>query len=77
MAANDMANSLKHPQPEVPFTQVKDYTITAVAQLSAIFKNKFQKPPAPELIQAHLKATENTHPSALAHPILTSPMQHR
>jgi hypothetical protein len=59
MAANNMANALKHPHPEVLFSQVGDDTITALAQLAAIFKNKFQKPTAPELIQAPLKAAEN------------------
>jgi hypothetical protein len=47
MAANDMADALTppppHPHPEVPFAQVGDDTITALAQLSTIFKNKFQK----------------------------------
>jgi hypothetical protein len=77
MAANTMANELKHPHPEVPFSQVGDDIITALAQLAAIFKNKFQKSSAPELIQAPLKAAENKQPAALAHPILTSPMQYK
>jgi hypothetical protein len=71
-----MANALKHPHPEVPFAKVGDDTIKALAQVATIFKNKFQKPTAPELIQAPLKAVENTQPAALAHPILTYPMQH-
>jgi hypothetical protein len=50
MAANDMYNELKHPHPEVPFSQVGDDTITGLTQLAAIFKNKFKKPTAPELI---------------------------
>jgi hypothetical protein len=77
MAANVMADALKHPHPEVPFAQVGDDTIAALAQLETIFKNKFQKPSAPELIQAPLKAAENKHPSALAQSILTPPMQHK
>jgi hypothetical protein len=72
MAANYMTNELKHPHPEFPFSQVGDDTIIALTQLAPIFKNKFQKPTAPELIQA-----ENKQPAALAHPILTSPMQHK
>jgi hypothetical protein len=76
MADNDMPDELKHPHPEVQFTQVSDDTITALAQLATIFKNKFQKPSAPKLIQAPLKAAENKQPAALSHPILTSPMQH-
>jgi hypothetical protein len=47
MAANDMATALKHPHPEVPFAQVGDDTITVLAQLATIFKNKFQQPTAP------------------------------
>jgi hypothetical protein len=44
--------------------------------LAAIFKNKFQKPSAPEIIQAPLKATKNKQPAALVQPTLTSPMKH-
>jgi hypothetical protein len=72
-----MSNALKHPHPEVPFAQVGDDKITVLAQLAAIFKNKFPKPSAQELIQAPLKAAENKQPAALAHPILTSPIQHK
>jgi hypothetical protein len=39
VAANDIIDELKHPRPDVPFTQVGDYTITALAQLAA-FKKK-------------------------------------
>jgi hypothetical protein len=74
MSVNDMTNALNHPHPEVPFAQVGDDTITALAQLATIFKNKSQKPTAPELIQSPLKAAENTQPAALAQPILTSPI---
>jgi hypothetical protein len=61
MAANGMANVLKHPHPEVPLAQVVDDTITALTQLAAIFKNKFQKPKEPELMQAPLKAAEKNN----------------
>jgi hypothetical protein len=77
MAANAMADVLKHPHPEVPFAQVGDETITALAQLATIFKNKFQKLSSQELIQAPLKSAENKQPAALAHPIITSLMQHK
>jgi hypothetical protein len=69
LGANYISDALKHPHPEVPFSQVRDDTITALAQLATIFKNKFQKPSAPELIQSPLKAAENKQPAALAHPI--------
>jgi hypothetical protein len=57
MAVNDMTTALKHTHPEVFFAQVGDDTITALTQLAAIFKNKSQKPKAPELTQAPLKAS--------------------
>jgi hypothetical protein len=77
MADSDMANSLKHPCPEVPFAQIGDDTITALAQLATTFKNKFQKQTAQELIQLTLKAAENKHPAALTQPPLASLMQHK
>jgi hypothetical protein len=76
MAANDIYDALKHPHPDFPFAQVRDDTLAALAQLAAIFKNKFQKPSAPELIQAPLKVAENKQPAALVQTVLTSPMQH-
>jgi hypothetical protein len=72
-----MANSLKQPHPEVPFAKVGDDTITALEKLAAIFKNRFQKPTAPELIQAPLKAAESKSPAALAQLILISPVQNK
>jgi hypothetical protein len=76
MAANDMTEALKHPHPDVPFTQVGDDKVTSLSQLAAIFKNKFQKPLAPELVQAPIRAAENKQPTALVQPILTSPIKH-
>jgi hypothetical protein len=76
MAADDMTDALKHAHPDVPFATIGDDTITALPQLSAIFKNKFQKTSAPELLQAPVKAAENKQPSALDQPILTYPMKH-
>jgi hypothetical protein len=77
MAANEMNNALKHPNPEVPFYHVGDDTITALTQLAEIFINKFQKPKSPELTHSPIKSAENKRPSALTQPILTSPMQHQ
>jgi hypothetical protein len=76
MATNDMNDASKHPHPYVPFTKIGDDTITVLSQLATIFKNKFQKPSAPEIIQSPIKAAENKQPSALIQPILTSPMNH-
>jgi hypothetical protein len=41
MAAQDMADSLKHPHPEAPFDNIGDDTMTALATLSEIFTRKF------------------------------------
>jgi hypothetical protein len=43
--------------------------------LATLFKNKFQKPLAPELVQAPVKAAENKQPAAMVQPILTYPMK--
>jgi hypothetical protein len=77
MAANDMANALKNPQPVVTFPQVGDDTKAALTQLAEIFKNKFQKVKAPELSNTPIKAAKNKRPAIMVQPILTSPMQHK
>jgi hypothetical protein len=40
MAAKDMTDALQNPHPEVPFARVGDDTISALADLAAIFKLK-------------------------------------
>jgi hypothetical protein len=40
MAAKDMTDALPNPKPEVPFASVGDDTISALADLAAIFKLK-------------------------------------
>jgi hypothetical protein len=54
MAAQDMTGALKHPHPDVPFATIGDDTITALTTLATIFKNKFQKPLAPEVLNPPL-----------------------
>jgi hypothetical protein len=76
MAAHDMNDALKHPHPCVPFTKIGDGKITALAHLSAILKNKFQKPLEPEISHSSIKVAENKHPSALIRQMLTSPAKH-
>jgi hypothetical protein len=49
MTAKDMTDTLKYPHPDVPFTAIGDDTIKAILTLADIFKNKFQKPLAPQL----------------------------
>jgi hypothetical protein len=46
-AAHYMTDALKYPNPDVPFATIGDDTITALAQLATLFKDKFQKPVAP------------------------------
>jgi hypothetical protein len=65
MAAQDLTAALKHPHPDVPFATIGDDTITALTPLATIFKNKFQKPLAPEAQSPPLKAAENKRPAAL------------
>jgi hypothetical protein len=72
MAANDMSNALKNPHPEVPFVQIRNDTIEALAKLAEIFKNKIQKVQAPGLSNAPAKAAENKIPANFFHPILAS-----
>jgi hypothetical protein len=76
MTAHDTTDALKHPYPDVPFTTIGDDTITSLAQLATIFKNKFQKPVAPEFSQAPIQATENKQPAALIQQVQTSPVKH-
>jgi hypothetical protein len=47
MAAKDMTDALQNPHPEVPFASVGDDTISALADLAAIFKLKLQQTPSP------------------------------
>jgi hypothetical protein len=47
MAAKDMTDALKNSHPEVPFASVGDDTISALADLAAIFKLKLQQTPSP------------------------------
>jgi hypothetical protein len=69
MTENDMSDALKHPHPDVPFTTIGDDKIKAISQLATIFKDKFQKPSAPELLQSPIRAAENKQPLAPTQPI--------
>jgi predicted RNase H-like nuclease len=72
MAANGMSNALQNPHPEVPFANIGAETILALTKLAEIFKNNFQKVQTTGLPNAPAKATENTIPAKLSHPILDS-----
>jgi hypothetical protein len=60
MAAKDMTDDLQNPHPDVPFTQVKDDTISALADLANIFKFKLRKT-KPTILPA-VPATVNIRP---------------
>jgi hypothetical protein len=47
MAAKDMMDALQNPHPEVLFASVGDDTISALADLAAIFKLKLRQNPSP------------------------------
>jgi hypothetical protein len=57
MAANAMNDAIKHFHPDVPFNTVGDDPIMALKTLAAIIKNKYNKPPAPELVDSPIKVT--------------------
>jgi hypothetical protein len=63
MAANDMPDALQNPHPEVPFASVRDDTISALADLAAIFRLKLQQTPSP--------TPQAVPPPAFQHPILS------
>jgi hypothetical protein len=55
MAAKDMTDDLQNPHPEVPFTRVRDDTISALAELAVIFKLNLQR------FQLSLQRSLNAH----------------
>jgi hypothetical protein len=46
MAARDMTDAFQNPHPDVPFASFGDDTISALADLAAIFKLKLQQAPS-------------------------------
>jgi hypothetical protein len=58
MDAKYMTEALQNPHPEVPFAQVRDDTVSALAELAAIFKLKLRQTPAVTLPAALLKVIQ-------------------
>jgi hypothetical protein len=58
MSAHYINDALKYTHLYVPFSTIGDDTITVITTLSAIFKNKFKRPLAPEIIESPIKAAE-------------------
>jgi hypothetical protein len=73
MAANNMSNAYQNPHPEVPFTHIRDDTISALTALAEIFKLKFQKVHTPNLQTAPPKVTQRTCLAESSNPILAYP----
>jgi hypothetical protein len=74
MAAKDMTDDLQNPHPEVPFAQIEDDTISALAELDATFKLKLQQAPPHMLPFAPPKVTQRPSLAELSNPILASPL---
>jgi hypothetical protein len=75
MTAQYMTDALKHLHSDVPFATIGDDTIMVLTQLATIFKNKFQKPLAPEALSPRLQSAENKRPAALIQQTLSSPIR--
>jgi hypothetical protein len=74
MAAKDITDALQNTHPEVPFAHVGDDTISALAELAAIFKLKLHQTPPPTLPAAPPKVTQIPCLAESSNPILASPM---
>jgi hypothetical protein len=74
MAAKDMTDALQNPHPEVPFARVGDDTISALAELAAIFKLKLRQTQPPTLPAAPPKVTQRPCLDESSNPILAPPM---
>jgi hypothetical protein len=73
-AAKDMTDALQNPHPEVPFACVGDDTISALAELAAIFKLKLRQTPPPTPPAAPPRVTQRPCLAKSFNPILASPM---
>jgi hypothetical protein len=74
MAAKDMTDALQNPHPEAPFARIKNDTISALAELAAIFKLKLRQTPPPTLSAAPPKVTQCPCLAESSNPLLASPM---
>jgi hypothetical protein len=74
MAAKYMTDDFQNPHPEVPFAQIRDDTISALAELAAIFKLKLRQTQAATLPTAHLKVIQLPCLAESSNTLLASPM---
>jgi hypothetical protein len=69
-----MTDALQNPHPEVSFAQIRDDTVSALAELAAIFKLKLRQTPAATLPTAPLKVMQRPCLAESYNPLLASPM---
>jgi hypothetical protein len=74
IAAKDIMDALQHPHPDVSFDRVGDDTISALAELAAVFKLKLRQTQPPTLPAAPPTVTQCTCLAKSSSPILASPM---
>jgi hypothetical protein len=74
MAAKDMMDVLQNPHPEVPFAHVGDDTISALAELAAIFKLKLRQTSPPTLPASPPTVKQRTCLAESSNPILATTM---
>jgi hypothetical protein len=74
MAAKDMTDALQNPHLGVPFTQIGDDTISALAELDSIFKLKLRQTPSTTLPTAPLKVVQRPCLAESSNPLLASLM---
>jgi hypothetical protein len=74
MAATYMTDALQNPHLNVPFARVGDDTISALAELAAIFKLKLQQTPPPMPPATPPKVTQRPCLAESSNPIVASPM---
>jgi hypothetical protein len=69
-----MTDALQNPHPEVPFARVRDDTISALAELAAIFKLKLRQTPSPMPQAVPPTVLQRPCLAELSNQILNSPM---
>jgi hypothetical protein len=77
MAAKDMTDAFQNPHPDVPFASFGDDTISALTDLAAIFKLKFQQAPSPATQASPAKVIPRPSLIPSSTQILSSPMPNR
>jgi hypothetical protein len=72
MTANDMKDASSGCSLQYSWERHNNFTDNIISH----FQKKYNKTPAPDLIDSPIKAAENKHPAVLIQPVLTSPIKH-